>query len=376
MKFPLLQRLTLLALTLAVVPATLLASDFTYQETTQITGGSIVSMLKMAGSFSSQARKAGEPIVTSIYIKDNRMAKITPDGIEIIDIDRETITHVDTVKHTYTVMTFQQMRDQVAKAEQDMQKNEVAHPAEKPAPNPNADNVKVSFDVKVRNTGATKDVSGLPAKEAILTMMMNATDQNTQQTGAMAITNDMWMVPEIPGYRQVGEFYMRMAEKMGTMGPGINAGAGVDMTKMLAQHPGATLALADMAKEMQKLKGVPVMQIMRMGVTTDGKPLPAASEAPLPPSNSPAMPSGGDVAKQSAASILTSHIPFGFGRKKADPPPDQNQNANSDSKTPPPTSSVLMESQTSTSAFSSAPVDPSHFDVPAGYKQVQPPTAR
>jgi len=112
------------------------------------------------------------------------------------------------------------------------------------------------------------------------------------------------------------------------------------------------------------------MQVMRMGTTTDGKPLPAASEAPLPPDSSPAMPSGGDVAKQSAASALTSHLPFGgFGKKKQDDPPPANQN----SKTPPPTSAVLMESQTTSSNFSSAPIDPSHFDVPAGYKLIQTP---
>jgi hypothetical protein len=176
----------------------------------------------------------------------------------------------------------------------------------------------------------------------------------------------MWVVPEIPGYTQVRDFYMRMASKMGTM----PAAIGMDFTRMLAQNPGATLGLAEMAKEMQKIQGVPVMQVMRMGTTTDGKPLPAASEAPLPPDSSPAMPSGGDVAKQSAASALTSHLPFGgFGKKKQDDPPPANQN----SKTPPPTSAVLMESQTTSSNFSSAPIDPSHFDVPAGYKLIQTP---
>jgi hypothetical protein len=86
------------------------------------------------------------------------------------------------------------------------------------------------------------------------------------------------------------------------------------------------------------------------------------------------MPSAGDVAKQSAASALTSHFGLGgFGHKssKNDQPP-ANQNSNQNSATPPPTAAILMESQTTTSKFSSDPVDPSHFDVPAGYKQVQP----
>jgi len=324
-------------------------------------------MLKMAGALSSQARKAGEPIVSTVYLKDNRMAHVSSDSIEIIDLDNETITHIDTVNRTYTVTTFQQMKEQMAKAEQEMEKKQAEHPAGPAAPNANPDNVKMSFDVHVRKTGAEKQVSGLATSEAILTMVMNATDQKTQQTGTMAITNDMWLVPEVPGYKEVREFYMRMAAKMGP----IFSEGGLDMKKLFAQKPGANQALDDMGKEMQKIQGVPVMQIMRMGTTTDGKPLPAASEAPLPADSSPAMPSGREIAKQSAASALTSHLGFGgfggFGHKKQNDPPPADQN----SKTPPPTSLVLMESQTTSSNFSSAPIDSSHFEVPAGYKQIQ-----
>jgi hypothetical protein len=351
-------------------PASMLA-DYSYQETTQITGGSVVSMLKMAGALSSQARKAGEPVVSSIYLKGNRLANVSADSIEIIDLDKETVTHVDVAKRTYTVLTFQQMKDQVANARKQMESQPAPKPAAQPAAPPaNPDNVQLSFDVKVRETGATKVVSGLDAKEAIMTMTMNATDQTTQQTGAMAVTNDMWLVPEVPGYAQIGEFYKRMAGKMGSM----TAGIGMDLSKMVAQTPGASQALTDMGKEMQKIKGVPIMQIMRMGTTINGQPLPAASEAPLPPDNTPAMPSGSDIAKQSAASAITSHLGAlggfgGFGKKKQAAPPPADPATNSANATP--TSSVLMESQTTVSTFSSASVDESHFAIPAGYKLIQ-----
>jgi hypothetical protein len=62
----------------------------------------------------------------------------------------------------------------------------------------------------------------------------------------------------------------------------------------------------------------------------------------------------------------------GHKSSKNDPPP-ANQNSNQNSTTPPPTAAILMESQTTTSKFSSDPVDASHFDVPAGYKQIQSP---
>src|ERR1017187_4407650 len=210
-----LQTLTVLSCVLAIPSAVF--ADFSYQETTQMTGGSMLSMIKMAGALSSQARKAGEPIVNTVYLKGNRMAKVSPDNIEIIDLDQETITHIDTAKRTYTVTTFEQMKEQMAKAQQEMEKRQAEHPASTPAPNPDADKVTMSFDVHVRKTGTVRQVSGLSTTEAILTMMMNVTDQNTKQTGTMAITNDMWVVPEIPGYTQVRDFYMRMASKMGTM---------------------------------------------------------------------------------------------------------------------------------------------------------------
>ena len=134
----------------------------------------------------------------------------------------------------------------------------------------------MSFDVKVRNTGVRKQISGLDSSEAVMTLMMNATDTQTQQQGSMAITNDMWMVPAIPGYDQVREFYKRFAAKMSDS----TMGLGFDFSKMLAQNPAAGQAMSDMAVEMQKLKGVPIMQVMRMGTTVNGQPLPSASEAP------------------------------------------------------------------------------------------------
>jgi hypothetical protein len=182
----------------------------------------------------------------------------------------------------------------------------------------------------------------------------------------MAITNDMWMVPSIPGYEQVRDFYMRFAAKMADS----TIGLGYDFKKALAQTPAAGLAIDDMASEMQKLKGVPIMQVMRVGTTVNGQPLPAASEAPLPADASPASPSAGQVAKNAMGSMFSSHF-GGFGNKKNDTSDqDSNQNTNGGAQAQP-TSSILMETQIITSNFSSAPVDPAHFEIPAGYKQLQ-----
>lgn len=358
------------ALLLALLlPVNLHAGDFTYQQTTQLTGGSLLKMMKTVGVFSSQARHVSDPIVSTIYLKDNRLANVSPDQIQIIDLDKETITQIDVQKKTYSVMTFDQMKQAIENARQQMQQQAPPQAqAAQPAPDPNAQNIQMSFDVKVRKTGSQKEVSGLQSSEAILTMTMTATNTQTQQSGNMAITNDMWMVPEIPGYDQVRDFYKRFAAKMADA----TVGLGYDFSKMLAQNPGANQALGDMSKEMQKLDGVPIMQVMRMGTTMNGQPLPAASEAPTSPADA-AGPSKGDIAKAGVSSMISSRLGGfgGFGKKKQSaPPPDQS----ADQAAAQPTSAILMETQITTSSFSSAPVDASHFDVPTGYKQVQPPT--
>jgi hypothetical protein len=347
-----------IGLLMALSPA--LHADFSYTETTQITGGAIVGMMKMAGVFSKQARQAGDPIVSTVVIQGNRMVRSNAMRTEIVDLDHETITTIDHTRKQYTTMTFEQMRQQIDAAIKKAKEQQGADREPTPA------DTDLSFEVKVRNTGATKDVAGVSANESILSMAMNATDKKSGEKGSLAITNDMWLAPEVPGYEEVREFQKRFAEKLGTVfGESINPA-------LLASQPGAGKAMADMVKEMSKLKGVPVMQVMRMGTTANGEPLPAASEAPLPASTSPATPSAGQVAKDSATSAITSSLGLGglggFGHKKkaADPAPAPTENAQAQG------SAVLVESNTQLSNFSQAAADASKFAIPAGYKQVDP----
>jgi len=72
----------------------------------------------------------------------------------------------------------------------------------------------------------------------------------------------------------------------------------------------------------------------------------------------------------------------GFGRKKKDAPAEDNQNANSNANAngsgnangqpPPATAAILMEMQITSSDFSNAPLDESHFAVPEGFRQLDP----
>jgi hypothetical protein len=175
----------------------------------------------------------------------------------------------------------------------------------------------------------------------------------------------------------VRAFDEKFAKKMGQV---FSGNQGLQSMQALMAQPGAAKGMSEMATEVSKLKGVPILQVMRMGTTANGQPLPAASEAPLPASNGPAMPSAGDVAQQTATSALANKLGgfgglggFGHKKKQADAAQQQTTDAPGSGPAAQPTSSVLIESSTTLSDFSSAPVDGSHFQVPAGYQQVTPP---
>jgi hypothetical protein len=351
-------------------------ADVSYQETTQITGGSLQSMIKLAGAFSSQARQANAPTITNVVLHGNRMVRSNPHTTEIIDLDQQTVTVIDHDRRNYSVMTFQQMQQAMANAAAKARQQSVTSSNQQPASN----GAQMNFAAHISSNGALRTIDGLQAKEALvtITMIANANDGSNVKAG-MAATSEMWLVPEIPGIEELRAFNVRMAQELS-----VDTTAN-QVSGMLAAQPGGAEALADLKKEASKMQGFPVLQVTRVGVSADGQPLPAPSVAPV--SNSQPSPSntgtvtreiGTDAGTQAAGSEIGKLGTFGralgnsslsaFGRHKPQPKAEPaTASGNADA------AGVLLESQTSIDHFSTSPADMSSFDVPAGYKQVTAP---
>ena len=120
--------------------AVLMRADFTYTETTQMTGGSMAAMMRSLGPLAGRAR---EPIVSTHILKGNREATVTKNSITIMDVDKETITTIDTDKKEYSVMTFAQMKQRMEDAMRQLQ---------------NRKDVQANFKISAKATGNTKTV--------------------------------------------------------------------------------------------------------------------------------------------------------------------------------------------------------------------------
>lgn len=349
------------AAVLACLCAGALHADFSYQQKAEITGGALAGMMKFAGAFSKQAR---EPMVSHIYVKGHRIAHVNPHNAQITDLDKETITSVNFDHKTYSVMTFEQMKQQFEQMSKQMEEKKTDK------------DVNMNMNVSAKNTGQTREIDGLTAKELVMTMTVQGSDLKTGQTGSMDIRSDMWMA-KVPGYDEVRDVYKLMGEKLGF----VTGGSFLPM-----QRPDMVKNMGEMYKEMGKLEGMPVETVVAMGGsgTPGSSSAPAASPASANSSDSAKSQAGSDEAVAAAMSQLGGLAGKfgGFGRKKkksddnAQPAQTQQTAATPTENAPSGTPGSLMEMTTRSSDFSTAAVDDSRFAVPDGFKQVEPDSNR
>jgi hypothetical protein len=138
-------------------------ADVSYQETTQITGGSLQSMVKLAGAFSSQARQANAPTITNVVLHGNRMVRSNPHTTEIIDLDQQSITVIDHDRHNYSVMTFQQMQQAMANAAAKARQQSAASSNQPPA----SSGAQMNFAAHISSNGALRTIDGLQANQIL-----------------------------------------------------------------------------------------------------------------------------------------------------------------------------------------------------------------
>ena len=333
------------------VAALQLPADFTYRETTTITGGAMLSMMKVVGVFSKQAR---EPVQSTVTVKGDRMLNRSQQRATVIDLAAQTVTTIDMQKKTYTVMTFEEYRQMMEQMSEKMKKSQ-------------DQGGKMEFKVSATETKNTKEIAGYQTKELVLRMEMQSTDQKSGQQGSMVISSDIWLAPSVAGYQEVRAFYTRMGEKLA-----FNPGGG-----MFTSSPEASKNMGELYKEIGKLDGIPVLQTISMG----GMGQPGSGGTTAQPDSGGQPPQQQQQQQQPAArpslgGALGGALGgrFGLGKKKQQQD-DQASTGQQSQQQPQQQGSgnpgSLMEAPTELSGFSSEPVDDAAFAVPAGFKKVE-----
>lgn len=188
---------------LAGLSAGVLLADASYTQVTKFTGGTAIDMAKkmadmpLIGRMGGGAmRNAFEDQHYDVYVKGNKMARLGGTVSTIYDLDAGTVTTINNTKQSYSTMTFDEMREQMEKMQQRMNKNK-------------GSGGDLQFDVKVDKTGETRTINGATATETVMTM----TAKQESASGQMVVKTHLWLVPLSASTREVMDFARKLGEK-------------------------------------------------------------------------------------------------------------------------------------------------------------------
>ncbi len=338
--------------------STLSFADFKYSETSKITGGAIQGAMKFAGVFSKQAREANKPSETTISVKGDRLRTDHSDGsVEIIDLDGRRMISIDSQKKTYSIVTFDQMKAALERAQEKAKEESAKSGQQAPAAN-----VKLTPKVEITPTGETAMILNLPAHEVKMSfdMQMESTDPRTKgQSGTMWVKSDSWMTPVIPGSEEVAEFYRKMAKEINWVPRGI-----------MGVNPQASQAMAVIRENPGSVKGFPLLQYVSLGMAATGQQ--AAEGAQGQQAQPSESSSSSEVESPQTAIVKGLGGMFGgFGHKKKKKEAAPEGQAAGQPAAPPSPSGSLMDMTIQVTSYSNDSLSSSLFEVPAGYTSVQ-----
>jgi hypothetical protein len=360
--------LSLLLLMPLSVPA---RADFKYTDTSQITGGALMGMAKFAAKFSKDSRDAFQPTVTTHYLKDNRLRTDNAEGFtEIIDLDGRRFIKINNKKKEYSVATFEEIKASLEKAQQDAQqkmqqqgvKKQDAQLNVKPKITvlpgsggrvilgQNTNETKVQMDMEMQSTP-----NGQPAAPT------TSANPNQPNSITFSMTMDTWVAPDVPGYREMGLFYQRMAKELNWIPP-IN----------VRVDPRMTQGMEELQKNSSALKGLPLLSYISMFLPPQQGQSPSTAQDTSRDSARSNSSGSNDGPPTNASDAVVKSLGGLFGKKKQQQDKASSQSG-SNSAPPNPNSNpnALIEMTTQVNSFSDSTLDPSLFEIPAGYVRIQ-----
>ena len=200
-------------LLLALIAGAASAADFSYTMTTKSSGG-----------------PGGGDAVTKHYLKGQKMLVDTGSVGIITDFDAQTLTTINKTQKTYSVTKFADIGQTTAAMA----------------------NTDVKIDVK--ETGQQKNINGYNASEVVMTMDIDtpAMGRASQAGMKMQMEMDLWISPDVPGGQELLGFYKRNADRFPWSSMAIGGNGSM------------RTAMADLQKKIAQMKGVPVLETVRM----------------------------------------------------------------------------------------------------------------
>lgn len=270
-------------------------ADFSYTTTVKSPGGAMA------------AATPGKP-VTKTYLKGQKMKIDRGSSATIFDFDTQTSTYIDSSQKTYRIGKFSDLRETLGTQRQDL-------------------------NIEVKDTGQKKTINGYNASEMVLSVELD--NPTGRQAGMkMQMEADFWISSDVPGAQELRAFYQRNAAKFPWGAMAGDGGRG---------NPGMRNAMVELLRKMSDMKGVPVLEVIKVGGGND------AQQAQMQQGMAQARAQLEEMKRQGK---LTPQMEEALKR----------MNAGS-------SGGSLFETTMESSDFSASPIPESVFAIPAGYQQ-------
>jgi hypothetical protein len=242
-----------LLLTLAAAPA---LADVKTRDKGQVKfEGMLGTMMRMFGG-----KALSEGIVSTNAVKGNRKATLNDMTGRIVDLDEQKVYDLDMKKKTYTVTTFDQLRQKLREAQERAAKEAKDAPKEPGEPTqPSSSDKQFEFDFDVKETGQTRTIAGHDARQVVMTVTVREKGKTIEESGGVVLTADSWLGPDIPALKELAEFEMKYWK---AIAPETALVSAEQMAAVAALYPMIKPAMDRINQEKVNLKGTPLATAM------------------------------------------------------------------------------------------------------------------
>jgi hypothetical protein len=213
-------------------------------------------------------------VTSTVAVKGNRMARLNDSTGQIIDLTEEKIYDLDIKKKEYKVTTFAEMKQRLAEARANMEKQARDMPQQEKNELEQAGK-QLEFTVDVRETGQRKTIAGHDTREVVLAIIGHEKDKTVEESGGFIMTNTMWLGPRVAAMDEIGAFHMRYFQAVYgeafAMDPQQTAG-------LAAMFPSFGKMAQQMQDEGRKLEGTPLQSSTTFESVKSAAEMSAASQ--------------------------------------------------------------------------------------------------
>jgi hypothetical protein len=330
------------ALSAFTAPAPAAAQDVQYETVTKVEfPGAAGTAMRIAARLGG----ASTETVETTYIKGRKMRSDGGDFSTILDLDAGRVTLLDHGAKTYSTFTFEQMAQRAAEAAAAQDRREVNDQG--------AAEAEIEFRFSVDRANERQRVAGYDAERFFLTMEAEAEavpegQTEKEEAGTLVVLTDMWTSRDIPVLQARSAFEDPSARQVADAGAAITEG----FAAAFADDPRLKVAFEQSMSEARKIEGMAVRTVTSFVSVAPGVAFDRA-QVIAPKAAGPSL-------AQQAGRAAMGGLMGRLGRRGAQAEPAAE-----------PTQGTILSVTSEIRNVKAGAVDPSVFEVPAGYRQAE-----